>query len=501
MKPRLSLNIFSGVASQIVGVLIGLVATPIIINGLGDSLYGLWSVSKAVVAWIAFINMMFSTATVRFLGEALGQAKPDEARLIQRGYNSWAWLSAFVAAIILLLLAPLLSQSIKIEPGYQSLAQRIFYVQAVFVFFEIVAAIPRGVVGAYQRLDVFYFIRTISLALQSIGSAFWVASGEGIWFMVSWIALIQATEFGAFTVYAGRLQNQSIFKGFDIQAARSRGQSLFRYGSRLVSGYAASQLMLPTSYLLISFFRPLEELAYFTVLANLVRNVRTVATQVAGAILPAASERAGKGDQAGLQDLFLKGIRWSWLAMVPLAVGAVGYGDVFIGAWINAEFGLQVKPLVVPLVLGLCLFFLAGIPMVIAQGIGKAGAWAKASLAAGVVNLVLGMVWIPMMGTVGAAWSLLLASVILLTIQSVWARGELGLRYGHLLKSVDLRVLLVSTLAVGLVRMALPEDPVIWEVLLFAGISGLLIITASPIWLPEEERQWVMKRIRKTGSK
>ncbi len=496
MKPRLSLNIFSGMMSQVIGVAIGLIATPIIIRGLGESLYGLWSVSKAVVAWIAFINMMFSTATVRFVGQALGAGKQDEAREIQGAFQVWALWFGLLAACLLIGLSPFLAaHGMNIEAAYYSLAVRIFYVQAVFVFFEIFASVSRGVVGAYQRLDYFYAIRTISLACQSIGAAIWISNGQGIWVMVSWIAFMQMLEFMAFAISAQKFQGKRLKHFLSLKYIRKWGEQLYKYGSRLLSGYAAAQLMLPTSYLLISAFRPLEEVAYFTVLANLVRNVRTVATQIANAILPAASEKSGQSDEEGLRQLYLKGMKWSWLTMVPLGGMAIAFGSDFIGAWISPEFGVQVRPLVVPLVLGLCIFFLAGIPMVIAQGTGKAGAWAKASLVAGLLNVVFCVILIPKQGALGAANAMLGASSVLIVMQLFWVHTELKVPLLKLILALDIRVAIVTALSAWSVTTWIYLPKTLLGVLGSGMLCVLMMVILMPLWLPKPEQRWVLKRL------
>jgi len=170
-------------------------------------------------------------------------------------------------------------------------------------------------------------------------------------------------------------------------------------------------LLVPLSRVLLGMFRPLADVAYFSLAEKLASEVRASTTHIATAVVPAASDLEARADRQALAELFARACRWTLMALVPLAVLAASLGGRFIGFWVNPEFGTacdQVLPILVP---ALCLVFFSTIPGAIARGLGRAGPWVVATLAALAVNLVAGLWLIPRGGMIGAALSLAVAGL------------------------------------------------------------------------------------------
>jgi len=492
---RLGRNIVAGLIGQACGMATALLTAPIVIHGLGVSAYGLWNVATALGTWVGFVNMLFSTAVIRFVGEALGRGDTKAALEAHRAIRWMATAVSLSAAACLAGLAPWLAHHVlHVDVGQEGVATIVLEAQAVFTACQILAAVNSGVAVAHQRLDLYNLIRSLGAALQSGGAAVVVALGHGLIAVVWWVAAMQALEWWAFAWCARRLQPTR-------KTGRTRldlvgwFRQVLGYGGPLLSGYAASQLFLPTSRILIGTLRPVAEVAYFTIPASLAGNVRLISTHIAHAVLPATSEAVGQRDQSALRQLYLSGLRWSWLTMVPLAGLAIVLGRQFIAAWIGVEISLRVGPLIPWLVLGMSILFLGGIPEVLAQGIGRPGPWAVMSLGAGVVNVVLGWWWISQDGTLGATKALFAAGLILTLSLFVWARRMLRLGWMDYLRALDVRVLAVTAAVAAVLSKLVPASGAsILTVVAWGLAGGMVILLAAPWWLHPDERAWYRRQ-------
>lgn len=488
---RLGRNVAWGVLAQLCGMAAALATTPVILRGLGAADYGLWNVAGAVGQWLGFVNMIFSTAAIHYVGRALGAGDRSSCLEAHRALTRWSIVFAAGAAAVLAAASPWLARSsLNVEPERISLASAALTATAALIAFQILGSVGSGVLGAHQRLDAVQIIRILMTVLQSSAAALLVLAGGGLAAVAWCAAAVQALEWGAYSWWAARLQGPAAGP-----AAVPMGPWLRRladYGGHLLAGFASAQLQLPMSRFLLGFFRPTQEVAYFAVPVILAGNVRVFSTQVAGAVLPALSEAAGRGDEEELRTIYLRGLRWSWLAMVPLAGLVVALGGEFIGAWIGPDFGREAAPLVPLLTMGLCVQFLGGVPSMLAQGLGRLGPWAWAGVAMGVGNSALALLWIPRWGALGAAWALAVSGFLPTIGMIVWSGRTLNIPWRRSVEALDWRVLLCSAAVAWALASWRPMPAArLWEVAGWGALGAAALLASSPWYLRPEERAWL----------
>ncbi len=493
-------NVIAGVVSQAFGLLLAFFATPILVRGLGAADYGLWSVSLSVGGWVGFINMIFSTSAIRFIGQALGKGDAAAVRQNYTAIRRWALVCGGAGAVALAAASPWLAKDILSVPEEHLLvAQQVLVLQAFFAFFQIQAATGHGMIAAHQRLDVSYAIRTLGAWLASGGAAFFVWRQAGLISMAAWVVLMQALEWLAVLIFSyWRLQEPAAQTKSAPSSWLRWGSELWRYALPLLGGYLSAQLFLPMSRILVGSMRTLNEVAYFAVPLTIAINVKALSTYVASAVLPAVSQHMGRNDLAGLRHLYLRGLRWSWLAIVPPGILAIALGHSFVAGWISPEFGRYAAPVIAPLVLAVNVYYFSAIPEIMAQGMGRPLPWAVFSTLVGLLHVLFGRVWIAEHGAVGAAYALLAAGCVLTGGLMIWIGRVLSLSLRMHLQAFDVR-LLSAALVVGLfARLIVARIELSVLGVLAVGVAGLLAVAATaPWWMVSEERSWVSQRLRR----
>jgi O-antigen/teichoic acid export membrane protein len=490
---RIGRNVLAGSLSQVCMLVLALLTTPILVQGLGEAHYGLWQVALALGTWVGFVNMILSTSLIRFMGDAMGRAQWDEVGTAYHALQVWALGVAGLGALALLLGIPLFLRGLNLAPGEWLAARWVFAAQAGFTAFQILAAVEHGVLAAHQRLDLSYAVRTAGVLLQSGGAAAWVYAGHGVVAVAGWITAMQVLEWALAAVCAGRLQRHYPRVALTPALCLHWGQALLRFGGPLLLGYLAAQFYLPMSRILIARYRPLEEVAYFAVPLALAINVKTLATQISAALLPAISQTAGKQDHAALGELYLRGLRWAWLTIVPL-IGLVGaLGGPFVRVWINADFGRTITPLIVPLAIGVNVFYLSTVPQMVAQGMGRPLPWAWMIFGFGCVHVLLGWLWIPQRGALGAAEALLVSSAALVLALMAWVGSVLRIAWYRQLRVFDGRVV-IGTLIIGAALTQAVGDRLLpLGTVVGYGLLGLVLFgLTARWWLPAQEHAWLV---------
>jgi O-antigen/teichoic acid export membrane protein len=489
-------NVAWGIASQVLSLLLAFFATPVLVRGLGVADYGLWSVSLAIGTWAGFINMVFSTSAIRFIGQAIGGNDASGIRQAYAAIRRWALICGAGTSMALATASPWLAGHVLTVPREQVLTgQALLSLLAFFAFFQIQAAVGHGTISAFQRLDVSYAIRTAGAWLQTGGAAFMVWRHAGILGAAAWMASMQALEALVVHAYAyWRLQepeSPSQAKGLSWIAW---GGKFLRYGLPLLGGYLAAQLFLPMSRILIGSVRSLSEVAYFAVPLTIAINVKALSTYVASAVFPAVSQAAGRNDHEGLRRLYLRGLRWSWLAVVPPAGLAMALGQAFITVWISPEFGQAAGPVILPLVLAVNAYYFSAIPEVVAQGIGRPLPWAVLIAVVGLLHVFFGRIWIAQQGAVGAAHALLAAGALLSVGLAAWIGRVLGIKPSSYLQVLDVRLVAATAVVAAAAHWIVAEQTLPVAAILALGMLGLLVIGASGFWwMIPEEREWVSR--------
>lgn len=493
---RLPRNILSGILGQVFGLAIAFFTTPLLVHGLGASDYGLWNVAMAVGAWVGFVNMICSTSAIRFVGNALGRRDRTGVHEASEALRRWSLVLGACSCLILLLLTPWLSQqAFHLDVAQRSWAPKVLFLQGVFVLFQVLTAVESGIVTANQRLDVTQGVRTAGAALQSGGAALMVVISHGVIAVAWWMAIAQALEWMVASWWARRLQPPIAGKGPVPMAYW--GKRLFEFGAPLLTGFFAAQLFLPASRILIGMMRPIAEVAHFAVPLTLAINVKALSTHIASALFPAMAEKAGQDDLPGLKQLYLRGLRWSWLAIIPPAGFAIILGAPFISAWIGSDFGRDVAPVMPALVIGVNAYYLSSMPELVAQGMGKPGWWAIIIVISGLCNVIAASLLIPGRGAEGAAEALLIAGALLTASLLVWIGRMLKVSISEYARTFDCRVVIV-TAGICWAMAGYISGRVMPLALVFSlGVAGLLLVALlMPLWLPKEERGWLRKQWR-----
>ena len=133
-------------------LLIGLFTTRIILQALGASDFGLYSLLGGVVGFLAFLNGALSVGTQRFLSFQRGKNDRLEARSI---FSTSVFLHCIAAIIIVIIIEVVggyaLSHVLNFDPNRIGAARFVLHCMAVTTFFSIIATPYDAVIYAHEN--------------------------------------------------------------------------------------------------------------------------------------------------------------------------------------------------------------------------------------------------------------------------------------------------------------------------------------------------------------
>ena len=170
---RVILNTLFLYAGMTVTVCVSLFSTRWVLEALGDTDYGIYSLMANVVAMFSFLNIAMAAATQRYLSFAIGEGK--EKRVRETFYYS-AVMHLVIAAVVFCFLEFgghwLVHNVLDIPTDRLSVAGNLLHFVAGSSFFTIIAVPYEGMLNARENMGFIALINILDSLLKFVTAAF-----------------------------------------------------------------------------------------------------------------------------------------------------------------------------------------------------------------------------------------------------------------------------------------------------------------------------------------
>ncbi len=478
------------------GTMLALV--PLMVNLLGDRLYGAWLLVGTILGAFGLLDLGLSSAVNRFVARALGRGDRDDAdRYIATAVYLFSIGAA--AAFLITIVVALLSRRFVDGPTEEVLLFRnVILVTGLCFALSFPANNYMGVLEAHLRHDLASLLETA-------------------------ISIVRLVLFVAVLYGGGRLMALAVCGGFllVLRAALVVHLAHRVHGpTRLRRGYFSWQRVRGLfSYSLVTFVAQVADLLRTRIFAVIIPQYLGlaaatpygIATQLigaanhlAGAVMattaPVFSRQEARDDQAA--------IRWSYFFNYKLAcylaVFLVGMIAVlnrsFIIRWVGAERESAV--LICHILLVGSLFSIMQIPTIhYMYGTSRHHYFAAVNILEGLANLVLSLALVQPYGragmAAGTAFAVILSKFFLLPLTAGWSLGTNLWRY-HLLHTLP-NVLRPGVFVGALYLAASPFlAPDYLRLAIVGGVASLLFVPyIFFVGFSRRERNLLLDSIRK----
>lgn len=150
-------------------IVVGLYTSRIVLEALGESDYGIYSVVGGIVTVLAFLNSSLSGATQRFLNFEIGKETSNRVRVV---FKSSLMLHAIVAIIVLLLAETVglwfLNAKMNIAPDRMYAANWVYQFSVISCCVGILTVPYNAVIIAHEKMSAFAYISIVEISLKLI---------------------------------------------------------------------------------------------------------------------------------------------------------------------------------------------------------------------------------------------------------------------------------------------------------------------------------------------
>lgn len=393
-------NTLLNLIGQALPLLVGVIAIPLVVHGLGTDRFGLLSLAWVVLGYFTIFDLGLGRATTKYVAEALGKGESDQVSEIIWTAVTFQAALGFIGAIVLFGITDLLVERVlNIPPELVVEAKDTFHLLALSIPLVLVSSSFSGVLEAAQRFDLVNAVRIPSSILTFILPLVGLYLGFGLPGIVVLILLARLGTLIALAWMDFRIVPD--LRGHSVSLARF--SSLFSFGGWVMITSIVGPFLVYLDRFLIGSLLTMAAVAYYTAPYEMITRLWIVSASLSMTLFPAFSALEGVRDRERLSIFFARSIKYVLLISGTIIVLIVVYAEQILQIWLGGDFAAESTAAIQVLALGVLINSLAQTPFALLQGVGRPDLPAKFHLIE--LPIYVGMVWILVseFGIAGAA--------------------------------------------------------------------------------------------------
>ena len=395
-------NSILNLLGMVLPLLVGIIAIPFAIKGLGKEGFGILAIAWVVLGYFALFDFGLSRATTKFVSEMLGKGGIESLPSIIWTAVIVSFGLGILAALILFFLTPFFVETLlKIPRGFVHQAKLSFYILAFSVPIILCSTSLRGVLEAAQRFDLVNLIIIPTSMLSFIFPGLSFPFHLNLSTVVFLIALSRLAAALAYLSFCFR-----VFPIIRTKAAVNLNQlkRMLSYGGWISITNIISPLLVYMDRFFIGSMISMASVAFYTAPYEGITRLRIFATAIMQTLFPEFSALSVDADNSDrLEMLFVRAIKSVLISVGILIISLFFSAPLLLQTWLGPEFEEQSLSVFRILAIGVLINCIAIIPYNLLQGIGRPDLPAKFHFLEFPIYLFLLWVLIPNFGIDGAA--------------------------------------------------------------------------------------------------
>lgn len=468
MNLRLVRNAWSNLLGAAIPALVMLGTVPLVVKGLGEASYGVYSLVTAIVGYFAVIDINVTAGSVKYIAEHNARQDRDKvAETMSFGLATYAGIGLLGAAGLFLGARWFVTSVFSVPANLVPEAIPTLQLAALGFLLGQLQNYLNSVPQSLMRYDLSSRVEMVFGTLVPLATVGVLMLGFGLFEVI--LLRVLASSLHCLILWRAI---RSLLPGFRWRwpGARIRHELLSFSAYSFLSRFASLSYAYADK-LIIGALVGVTGLAYFTVASTLANRVLSLTFRLSGVFFPAASALAAKGELTRLDQVYVKATRYVVYLNAAILVLVAVFAHQILGYWMNEDFARNGALVLAVMALAQFIDSLTSLPSLVNDGMGHprvSGMFALCRAGAGLVIVYLGVAgW----GIEGAAWAHLAGSLIFTTAFVVYVHGRTV--------PTALPRLLAHGYAPGLVGVALVAVAATAAEQLFdSGLGDFLVILA-----------------------
>ncbi len=404
---RLLINSILNLAGNTAPLLIGIIAIPYIIKGMGLEKFGILSLSWVFFSYFGIFDLGIGRASIKFISESY--AIND-----REGISNVFWASIYSQTIIgiilgaagYLILPYIVKNFFKFSPSLTIESIKAFRILSLLLPIILLSSGLKNTLEAFQRFDLVNFVKIPANILFFIFPLIFSKSSLG--FIIITLGLVRLATAIIYGIICFNLTYADLKS--DITFHLSALKKILSMGFWITISSIASPILLYIERFFIASFSPPENLSYYSVSYDTLSRMPILAVSAAAALYPAFSYE-NVSSKENTYELLTRPLKYLIIIMTPAVFILYIFSKPILTIWLGKNFlteGLEVFRI---LLLTFYLNSLAVIPFMAVQGLGRADLKAKFDVIASVFFIFVAGIFTYHFQIAGAAYSKLLLTL------------------------------------------------------------------------------------------
>lgn len=496
-KRVITSNIKYNIASQAVGLVVGLMLFPFIISHVGKEVYGAYLLVTTFIGYFGVLDFGVGTAIPKYIAEFVGKDDLKGAGKIINSSLFFYTIIGFIVAISLLILSFYFDRVFKIGPANVVIMRQLFWVAAGASLLIWPGRTFDGVLYGLQRFDWLSISNIAATILTGISAYFIFTYNLGmVWFVALFYFFIVLRCLVSYIIVRYHVLKVNIsLPYFDKETSKV----IFSFSFFLFLSSLLSLLIFNFDSLVIGSFVAVSAVTLYGVGYGLQNGFRSINSLMVGPIFPASAELEGKNEQDKQKELLFKGTKYVTMIFVPGVIITIIFAKLFINNWMGPGFTESILPAQV-----LIFFWVFGNTINVGASLATAKGYVKVffkiNLLNALFNVGLSLALVKPLGILGVVLGTTIPMILvdfplslyqILKIMKVSFKDFFNLAIKKNL-GVYLLTILVSMLALSIFQ---PTN-VYLTVIQMGIVYGLVMLISFCVFLSSQERQEVLTMIK-----
>ncbi len=357
-------NAFFSSLSWFLPLVLGVIATPIVVKGLGYEEYGIFSLI------LGFISYSFAfgigRAVTKYVAEFRVQNKTAE---INEVISATLFLSIFlgvIAAVATVVFSKIIVRDVlQIDENNQETAIKALYIACATIGVIMIGQVFQGIIQALHRFDRNSLLININGIILTAGNIALVFGDFGLNALLTWNLIVSIVNC-LFFYHSAKNLLPELQLGFRVSGKILRLVSVYGLGIIGYQIFGNAILIFERSWIIRKLGA--ESLTFYVVPMTLAIYLHGLIGSLILVVLPAFSEM--RGDREKLLNLYRKATEIIFALVVFLAVQLICGSKIILKLWISEEFSGLTHALLIVHVVTFSLYALFNVIWQLAEGFG-----------------------------------------------------------------------------------------------------------------------------------
>ena len=416
-RHRISLNMLWNLLGIIIPIFVGVITIPILIEGMGNSRFGVLTIAWMVVGYFGLFDLGLGRALTKVIAEKIARKAEHEIPEVVWTALLTLLLLGIIGGLTIATFTPQLVNSIlKIPAELQNETISAFYYLAASIPIVVLATGLRGILEGYQRFGLVNLIRLPVGVLTFLAPLIVLPHSQSIAEIVLILVVVRLVALLTFIIVYS--SNYPILKQ-RCNIKLTHAKELLSFGGWMTVSHTVGPLLLYFGRIFILIYISAEAVAFFVTPYEMVIKLLIIPSVVISTLFPVFTT-AFENNPNSISKLYKNAIIGSLTVMTPLTVIVFIFSEKGMEFWINHEYAFHGHTIVEIIVIGVLINSIGLIAQSLIQAYGRPDLTAKLHLVELVTYIPYLIILIKTLGIVGAAiaWTIrvTISTIVLVTI-------------------------------------------------------------------------------------